>query len=91
MPWTIEYDVRAVKELKKIDRQMQRTILDYLDERIAPLDNPRKFGKRLSSNYVGLWRYRIGDYRVICRIEDQKLAILVLRIRHRGAVYGQAL
>ena len=91
MGWKIEYDRRAFKELKKLDRQAQQQILDYFDERIAPAQNPRQFGKALSSSFSGLWCYRIGDYRAICQIEDDKLIVLVLRIGHRSKVYGRRL
>ena len=89
MGWKIEYDRRALKELKKLDRQAQQQILDYFDERIAPAQNPRQFGKSLSPSFSGLWRYRIGNYRAVCHIEDDKLIVLVLRIGHRGKVYKQ--
>lgn len=89
MPWTIEYDERAVKELKKLDAQTQRKILDYFDNRVAVAENPRQFGKPLAAGFAGLWRYRIGDYRVICKIENERLVILLLRIGHRSKVYSR--
>ena len=91
MVWKIEYDRRALKELKKLDRQAQQQILDYFDERIAPAQNPRQFGKPLSSSFSGLWRYRIGNYQAVCHIEDDKLIVLVLHIGHRSKVYGKPL
>ena len=91
MGWKIEYDRRALKELKKLNRQAQQQILDYFDERIAPVQNPRQFDKSLSSSFSGLWRYRIGDYRAVCHIEDDKLNVLVLRVGHRSKVYKQPL
>lgn len=91
MGWKIEYDRRALKELKKLDRQAQQQILDYFDKRIAPAQNPRQFGKALSSSFSGLWRYRIGDYRAVCHIEDDKLIVLVLRVGHRSKVYERRL
>ena len=87
MGWTIEYDRRVLKDMKKLDMSVQRQILDYFDECIAPSRNPRRFAKSLKSRFSGLWRYRIGDYRAICRIEDQKLVVLVVRIGHRSGVY----
>ena len=88
MGWKIDYDRRAFKELKKLDRQAPHQVLGYFDERIAPTQDPRQFGKPLSSSFSGLWRYRIGDYRAICHIEDDKLVVLILRIGHRSKVYG---
>lgn len=87
MAWRIEYDSRVVKEMKKLDRKVQREILDYFDERIAPADDPRVFGKPLKSSFAGLWRYRIGDYRVVCRIENEAMIVLVLRVAHRSTIY----
>ncbi|MGB0911513.1 MAG: type II toxin-antitoxin system RelE family toxin [Nitrospirales bacterium] len=91
MAWTIEYDSRVVKELKKLDRKVQQQILSYFDKRIAPSSDPRDFGKSLKSSFAGLWRYRIGDYRAICRIEDEHLVVLVVRVSHRSKVYKKLL
>ena len=87
MAWTIEYDRRVLKDMKKLDKTVQRQILDYFDDRIAGSSDPRDLGKSLKSSFSGLWRYRIGDYRAICRIEDEKLVVLVVRIAHRSKVY----
>lgn len=91
MAWKIEYDSRVVKDVKKLDRKAQHQLLAYFDERIAPSSDPRTFGKPLKSSFSGLWRYRIGDYRAICRIEDQDQVVLVLRIAHRSKVYEKSL
>lgn len=66
---------------------MQRRILSYLEERIAQAENPRDFGEGLTSSFAGLWRYRVGDYRIVCRIEDDRLVVFVVRIGHRRDVY----
>lgn len=87
MTWTVEFDDAAAKELRKLDRQTQREILRYLRERIATDEDPRRFGKPLSRDMAGLWRYRVGNYRMICNIEDDKLVVLVLRASHRKEVY----
>lgn len=87
MAWTVEYDRRVLKDLKRLDRQAQQTILDFFDDRIAPADDLRVFGKPLTASFAGLWRYRIGDYRAICRIEAQRLVVLVVRVGHRSTVY----
>lgn len=82
----VEYSDEAKKQIKKLDKQIQKRIIDYLDN-ISTLENPRSKGKGLTSNLVGLWRYRVGDYRVICRIVDSELVIIALAIGHRREVY----
>ena len=74
------------KQLKKLDAAISKRVLDYL-EQIELLDNPRSRGKALTSNLSGLWRYRVGDYRILCRIRDDKLIITVIEIEHRSMVY----
>lgn len=86
-PWQVSWDERALKELKKIDKQAQKDIIHYLKTRIATVDSPRRFGKALIGNKAGLWRYRVKDYRLICNIEDNHLVVLVLRASHRKNVY----
>ena len=75
------------KEIRKIDKSNAKLILKYIKKNILPLDNPRDKGKALLGDKKGLWRYRIGDYRLICKIEDDKLLILALRIGHRKEIY----
>jgi mRNA interferase RelE/StbE len=87
LSWTIEYTRTAETQLRKLDKQTARRILDYLDGKIALLDNPRTRGKALSGRLGELWRYRIGDYRVICEIQDNIMRILVLEAGHRKQVY----
>ncbi len=87
MTWLIEFDDAAAKELRKLDKQAQSDILKYLRERIATDEDPRRFGKTLSRNLAGLWRYRIRDYRLVCNIEDDRLVVLVLRAAYRRDVY----
>jgi mRNA interferase RelE/StbE len=87
LAWKIEYDAGAVKDLRKLDRQVQREILDYMDRRIAKADDPRAFGKPLRHTKFGLWRYRLRDYRIICQLQDAKLIVLVVAIGHRSTVY----
>lgn len=82
MLWTIEYTKTAENQLRKLDSQIARRILDYLDDKIAPLKNPRSHGKALSGPLGELWRYR-GDYRVICEIQDDVMRILVVEAGHR--------
>lgn len=85
--WQVEWDARALKELKKIDKLAQKDIIAYLRKRIATEDSPHRFGKPLLGNKTGLWRYRIKDYRLISKIEDNQMLVLVLRVGHRKAVY----
>jgi mRNA interferase RelE/StbE len=85
--WTIEYLTSVKKELRKLDRQVARRIVDFMDNRIASLENPRNIGLALSGQYEGLWRYRVGDYRILCDIRDDKLIVLVVAIGHRSEVY----
>lgn len=82
----VEYSASALKQLKKLDKQFQRSIIQEMNE-VATLDNPRQKGKALKSNLSGLWRYRVGDYRVICDIQDEKILITVLRVGHRKNIY----
>jgi mRNA interferase RelE/StbE len=85
--WGYNFEARALKELKKLGPQAQELILGYLDERIAGSDDPRSFGKGLKGDLAGLWRYRVGDFRLICSIQDQRLTVLVLKVGHRRDVY----
>lgn len=87
MTWNIEWDDRARKELRKLDSSIQKEILSYLRLRIAESDNPRIFGQSLSGNKSGLWRYRVGNYRIICRIEDYAFVVLVIGVGHRKEIY----
>lgn len=87
MVWTIDYSKQALKTLKKLDKQAARRIVDYLSHRVAPLDDPRSLGKPLKGELGEFWRYRIGDYRVLCEIKDGQLMILAATIGHRKHVY----
>ena len=87
MTWIVEWDDAAVKELRKLDKQIQREILQYFRERIATKDDPRRLGKTLTHDKAGLWRYRLRDYHMICNIEDDRLIVLILRVGHRNKVY----
>ena len=73
--------------MKRIDHDAQRQIYRYLASRIATDENPRRFGKALSGDKTGLWRYRVGDYRIVCKIEDDRLIVLVVAVGHRKLVY----
>ena len=87
MAWTVEYDPRVQKDLQAVDAAMQRRILDYMDVRIATDEDPRRFGKPLRHDFRGLWRYRVGNYRLICDIRDQPRVVFVLTVKHRSTAY----
>jgi mRNA interferase RelE/StbE len=87
MAWKIEFDPAALKELSKLDKPVEQRILKFLRERVARLDDPRQIGASLQGALSGFWKYRVGDYRIICSLEDDRLVVLVLRIGHRREVY----
>lgn len=88
MSWEIELDPAAVRELRKLDRPIAKRILDYFHNRLACIENPRSIGEALKGAKLGeLWKYRVGDCRIIAHVEDRELRILVIRIGHRKDVY----
>jgi len=88
MAWVVELSEEADRELSKLDSQHRQRILKFLHQRIAKLDNPRRIGQALQGTRFGeFWKYRVGDYRVICKIEDDRLIVLVLRVGHRREIY----
>ena len=74
-------------QLRELDKSAARRIVDYLDERVAASGDPRSAGKALTGPLGGLWRYRVGDCRVICELQDSRLRVLVVQIGHRREVY----
>jgi mRNA interferase RelE/StbE len=90
LAWRIELDPAAFDDLSHLDRSVQSRILKVLRERIAPLEDPRSLGEALRGKDLGsFWKYRIGDYRVICDIQDKVIRILVLRVGHRREIYSR--
>jgi mRNA interferase RelE/StbE len=87
MAWTVEFDERARKDLRRLDAIVQKSILRYLRQRVAIAADPRRLGKPLHGEFAGLWRYRVRDWRLVCRMEDKKMVVLVLTIGHRREVY----
>ena len=83
---TLDLSNKAQKQFKKLDSVTKRRLEKFFDE-IETLENPRSRGKALVGNLAGLWRYRVGDYRLICHINDDELVILCLEIAHRNKVY----
>jgi len=87
LDWKVKFEKKAKKELGSLDHKSQVKIYSYLKERIATNEDPKRFGKALRRDLSGLWRYRIGDYRVIVDIQDHELIVLVLRIGNRKNIY----
>jgi mRNA interferase RelE/StbE len=84
---TIEYAESAKKQLGKLDKSIARRVVDFLDKHIAASDDPRSLGKPLNGSLGDFWCYRVGDYRIICDIQDNLLTVLVLQIGNRREVY----
>ena len=76
--WTVEWERKALKDAKKLDKSARYRIVNYLEKRVLVDQNPYQFGKPLKGNKLGLWRYRVGDYRILCQIEDKRLIVLVV-------------
>lgn len=88
MAWKIEVSPLADRELAKLGAQHSRRILKFLHERIANLDDPRSIGKAMQGPFLGdFWGYRVGDYRLICTIDDDRVVVLLLRVGHRREIY----
>lgn len=87
MKYSVETTARFDKEFKKLDKYTQRMIKSWIDKNLVDTENPRLHGRGLTANRGGQWRYRIGDYRLICQINDNKLVILALSVGHRREVY----
>jgi mRNA interferase RelE/StbE len=88
MAWSIKLDRQAERELDHLDPQIARRINGFLFDRVATLENPRSIGEALKGSELGdLWKYRVGDYRIIASIEDKLVLILVVRIGNRREVY----
>ena len=87
MAWTLRISETARRQLKKLDRSTAQTLLRYLNRLVLETEDPRQRGKGLTANLTGLWRYRVGDYRVICDIQNGELVVLVLQVSHRSQAY----
>jgi mRNA interferase RelE/StbE len=87
LAWTIEVSRKAERQLERLDRRTAARLLDYLEDRVATAVDPRALGKALQGNLRGTWRYRVGDYRLICKIEDRRITIVVVEIGHRRDIY----
>ena len=87
MPWTYEVDPRAAESLRRLGPSATAKVIAYLEKRVKGTADPRRFGKPLRHGLKGLWRYRVEDYRLLCRLEDRRLVVLVVDIGHRSTVY----
>ena len=87
--YTVHITKEAEKDMKKLDQYSRKIISSWIMKRLEGCDNPRAFGKALTANKKGLWRHRVGDYRIICDIEDDKIIILILAIGHRREIYDK--
>ncbi len=88
MAWQIEFDPDALKDLRKLDKPIQIRLVGFLRTRVSSLTNPRDIGEALSGQRLGsYWKYRVGDWRIICDVQDQKILVRVLRIGNRREVY----
>ena len=85
--WSIKWEEKAKKQLAKLSHPVQRDIVEYLNTRIRHASDPRFYGKSLSGPLRGVWRYRVGDYRILCRIKDKEIAILIVDVGHRKEIY----
>jgi mRNA interferase RelE/StbE len=88
LAWTVEFDASAAKELRKLDPAIARRIVAFLRERVSTLEDVRSIGEALRGDTLGeFWKYRLGDYRIVARIVDRRLVVIVVRIGHRREVY----
>jgi len=88
LAWKIEYTETAQRQLAGIDRKAAKSITRYLDERVATDEDPRRFGDPLKRDLSGLWKYRVGAFRIIVEIQEDRVVVLVVRIGHRSKIYG---
>jgi mRNA interferase RelE/StbE len=88
LAWQIRLTATAEKELAKLDKQAAQRIIRFLKDRISVSENPRTLGKQLTGELASFWRFRVGDYRIICDIQENELTVLTLRIAHRKEAYS---
>ena len=87
MKYHVEYSKRADKSFAKMDKHIAKSIIDWIENNLEGCENPRLHGKSLVGNYSGKWRYRVGDYRIIADIQDDRILILILDVEHRSKIY----
>jgi mRNA interferase RelE/StbE len=91
LPWTVQYLSATKKQLRRLDPTVRKRIFDYVDVRVAGAADPYADGEALTRLWRGHWRYRVGDYRVICRLQNSQLTVMVVRVGHRRDVYDRPL
>jgi len=87
MKYQVIYEKKAVKQLKKLDKSQSKILISWIEKNLKDTENPRKYGKSLKGNFNEYWRYRIGKYRIISRIDDNKIIINIISIGHRSNIY----
>ena len=88
MGYSVEFDPDAMRDLKKLDQPIQQRLVGFLKDRVATLDYPRSIGEALSGAKLGqYWKYRVGDWRIVCDIQDQRIVVRVLRVGNRKEIY----
>jgi mRNA interferase RelE/StbE len=87
LAWRVEFTPGAERDLNQLDKPVQRRITRFLHDRVATADDPRAIGEALRGELAGLWRYRAGDYRILCQIEDDRILVTVVAIGHRSSIY----
>ena len=88
MGCSVEFDPDAMRDLKKLDQPIQQRLVGFLKDRVATLDDPRSIGEALSGAKLGqYWKYRVGDWRIVCDIQDQRIVVRVLRVGNRKEIY----
>jgi mRNA interferase RelE/StbE len=85
--WSVEFDNRAIKSLERLSKSNRERIRRFIDDRLLRIDDPRTLGIPLSGGLAGLWRYRVGDFRIIAKLIDDRLVVLVVEVGHRSEVY----
>jgi mRNA interferase RelE/StbE len=87
LDWTIEFERDAIRQLNRLDKSVRRRVVQFLDSRVVASHDPRHPGKALHGELAGFWRYRVGDYRLICLLEDERRVVTLIRVEHRREVY----
>ena len=88
--WQVRFDKKAIKQLGKLDRDVQKRISDFIDNKLQISDDPKTLGKKLQGKTLGnFYRYSAGDYRMICNVKDEIVTVYVLKITHRGEIYRE--
>lgn len=85
--YKVEFSKAALRNIKKLDKDVAQVIVSWINKNLEGTDNPRQYGKPLKGALAKAWRYRVGDYRILCEIQDDKVVIIVIRIGHRREVY----